>query len=70
MINLTEYGPSARLVCLDDDGLSYAIPTPTDLAEYVSRGTVRGHRDHSIGVRWTDDRGNDMAVALSPEECR
>lgn len=61
---------NARLVILNDDGLSYSSATAKDLAEYLGSGgrTVRGERDHVIGIRFIDDNENDVAFGLTTAE--
>lgn len=55
----------ARLVLFDKHGIGYAEPTQHDLIAFAS-GSIA--YPHGIGVRFTDENDNDVAVHMSPRE--
>lgn len=58
---------NARLVVLDDDGMSIGSATVADLNACIQRRPIRGNKHNDIGIRF-DDGENDIAVNLTPDE--
>ena len=67
---LSDYGKSAYLVVLDGDGQAIKTAKAEHIVQYAELGSIDGDQDASIGVRYEDQRGNDVAVSLTPKEAR
>jgi len=60
----------ARLVILNADGQAYATPTRDQLDHYARTGEIADLPDDCIGVRFLDERDNDVAVGFLAREVR
>jgi hypothetical protein len=67
---LSDYGKRAYLVVLDGEGQAIKTAKKEHIVQYAELGSIDGDPDASIGVRYEDRRGNDVAVSLTPREAR